>query len=83
MNQFAHFSVISNSTIQNDDAFYNKRESMETKENLEMNSLRTNLQTVNDKYSFYTSDSLNKQIFHVNEMIMSSGGNRGYFGLMA
>ena len=56
---------------------------METKENLEMNSLRTNLQTVNDKYSFYTSDSLNKQIFHVNEMIMSSGGNRGYFGLMA
>ena len=83
MNQFAHFSVINNSTIQNDDAFYNKRESMETKENLEMNSLRTNLQTVNDKYSFYTSDSLNKQIFHVNEMIMSSGGNRGYFGLMA
>ena len=83
MNQFAHFSVINNSTIQNDDAFYNKRESMETKENLEMNSLRTNLQTGNDKYSFYTSDSLNKQIFHVNEMIMSSGGNRGYFGLMA
>ena len=83
MNQFAHFSVVSNSTIQNDDAFYNKRESLEMKENMEMNSLHTNLQTMNDKYSFYTSDSLNKQVFHVNEMIMSSGGNRGYFVLMA
>ena len=71
MNQFAHFSVNSNSTLQNDDAIYNKTE------NLETDSPHTGIQLVNDKYSFYTSDSLNKQIFHVNEMIMSSGGNRG------
>lgn len=83
MNQFAHFSVINDSTIQNDDAFYNKRENSAMNENADMNSSHANIRPVNDKYSFYTSDSLNKQIFHVNEMILSSGGTRGYFVLMA
>ena len=32
------------------------------------------MKSLQDTYSFYTMDSLNKQIFHVNELLCSSGG---------
>ena len=36
--------------------------------------LSTEMKSLQDTYSFYTMDSLNKQIFHVNELLCSSGG---------
>ena len=84
MNQFAHFTVTKDLCLQNDDVLFNESNHLSSSEQTPENSpISTEAQSLEDKYAFYTSNSLSKQIFHVNEMIMSSGGTRGYFKIMA
>ena len=41
-------------------------------------AISTEVKSLQDTYSFYTNNSLNKQIFHINELLNSSGGTRDY-----
>lgn len=81
MNQFDHFSVTRDLELVNDDmqgsSFSVPSSSPHGHRQSSLDSpaeLSTEMKSLQDTYSFYTMDSLNKQIFHVNELLCSSGG---------
>ena len=81
MNQFDHFSVTRDLDLVNDDMQGSPSSNPSSSPYCQSQSsidspveLSTEMKSLQDTYSFYTMDSLNKQIFHVNELLCSSGG---------
>ncbi|KNB45920.1 hypothetical protein JH06_0467 [Blastocystis sp. subtype 4] len=68
MNQFDHFSVSKDLKLMNDDLQEGGKNGIP--ENV---AISTEVKSLQDTYSFYTNNSLNKQIFHINELLNSSG----------
>ena len=83
MNQFDHFSVTRDLDLVNDDMQGPPSSDVSPSphsqcgsfvDSLEAVELSTEMKSLQDTYSFYTMNSLNKQVFHVNELLCSSGG---------